>query len=114
MSTPTMLTIFLRPDYEEGALYHLDEAITEAGIGYTIIDKQESRVTLEAYAPFIVSHQEQRIILALNTAPGPRLIEEIADLIPLIIFGFTFKGEIDLGETVINNLTSREREPSSL
>jgi hypothetical protein len=48
MNTPTTLTIFLPPDNEEGALSHLDAAITEAGIGHTLIDKQESRVTLEA------------------------------------------------------------------
>lgn len=105
---PTIITIYLGPKNEEGALYHLDEAITEAGIGYTVIDKQEQRITLEAYAPFVVSHQEQRITLALHTAPGPGLIKEIADLIPIVIFGFTFKGEIDLsdegGIVIINNL----------
>ena len=35
--TPTLLIVYLRPDRDEGARYHLDETLTTAGIAYSIM-----------------------------------------------------------------------------
>jgi len=36
---PTLLIVYLRPDHEEGARYHIDETLTTAGIAYRLIAK---------------------------------------------------------------------------
>jgi hypothetical protein len=104
---PTILIVYLRPAYEEGALFHLDETLTVAGIEYRLIAQQEERVSLESAAPFIFTHNEKRMVFALRAPLDPQSIEDLARLVSTgLILGFVVKGEIALiGEVVvINNL----------
>ncbi len=104
---PTLLIVYLCPDHEEGALFHIDEALTTAGIDYHLIAQQEERVSLESAAPFIFTHQEKRMVFALRAPLDPRAIEDLARLVMTgLILGFVVKGEIAMGGEigVINNL----------
>jgi hypothetical protein len=104
---PTLLIVYLRPDHEEGARYHIDETLTTAGIAYRLIAELEERVSLESAAPFVITHNEKRMVFALRVPLDPKAIDEIAQLVTTgLIFGFAVKGEIALGGEVgvINNL----------
>ena len=41
--TPTLLIVYLHPDKDENACYHIDETLTTAGIAYSLIVSQEER-----------------------------------------------------------------------
>ena len=50
-------------------------------------------------------HKGKRLTLALSAPVTPEQIEEIAYLVKIgLILGFVVRGEIDLGERVMNNL----------
>lgn len=104
---PTLLIVYLLPDHEEGARYHIDETLTTAGIAYRLIAQQEERVSLESAAPFVITHTEKRMVFALRAPLDPKAIDEMAQLVTTgLILGFAVKGEIALGGEVgvINNL----------
>lgn len=102
---PTLLIIYLLPANDEGALFHLDELLTTADIKYRLIAQQEECVSLESAAPFIMKHNEKRMVLALRAPLDPQVIEDLARLVSTgLILGFVIKGEIALvGETVVMN-----------
>ena len=103
MSTPspTQITVFLNPEDEEHALYLIGESFTSTT--FTIIDTQEEQVTWGTV--FVLTHKEKRLTLALSVPATPGQIEDIAYLVKIgLILGFVVRGEIDLGERVINNL----------
>lgn len=105
--TPTLLIVYLHPDRDDGARYHIDETLTTTGIAYTIIAETEERASLEGSDPFIVTHHEKRLVFALRTPLDEKAIQEIAQLVVTgLIFGFVVKGEIMLGGEVgvFNNL----------
>jgi hypothetical protein len=104
---PTLLIIYLRPDHDEDACYHIDETLTAAGITYRLIADLEERVSLESAAPFVITHNEKRKVFALRSPLDSKSIDNMAQLVTIgLILGFTVKGEIALeGELgVINNL----------
>ncbi len=104
---PTLLIIYLRPEHDEGARYHIDETLSTAGIASRLIARQEERVSLESAAPFILAHSEKRLVFALRAPLDPKAIDDIAQLVTIgLILGFAVKGEIALGGEVgvINNL----------
>jgi hypothetical protein len=103
MSTPspTQITVFLNPGNEEHALYLIGESFTSTT--FTIIDTQEEQVTWGSV--FVLTHKEKRLTLALSTSATVGQIDDIAYLVKIgLILGFVVRGEIDLGERVINNL----------
>src|SRR5947209_14840966 len=104
---PTLLIVYLRPDRDEGFRYHVDETLTTAGIPYRLIAQQEEYVSLESVAPFVVKHNEKRLVLALREPLFPQIIDDLAQLVTTgLILGLGIKGEIALGGEVgvINNL----------
>jgi hypothetical protein len=104
---PTLLIVYLRPNHDEGARYHIDETLTMAGIAYRLIAELEERVSLESAAPFVITHIQKRKVFALRAPLDPKSIDDMAQLISTgLILGFTVKGEIALGDEVgvINNL----------
>jgi hypothetical protein len=104
---PTLLIVYLRPDHDEETCYHVDEALTTAGITYRLIAELDERVSLESAAPFVIMHTEKRMVFALHTSLAPKVIENMAQLVTTgLILGFIVKGEITLGDEmgVINNL----------
>ncbi len=104
---PTLLIVYLRPAHDEGALYHIDETLTTAGIAYRLIAQQEERVSLESADPFVITHKEKRMVFALRAPLDPQAIDDMAQLVTTgLILGFVVKGEIALGDEVgvINNL----------
>jgi len=104
---PTLLIIYLCPDHEDGARYHIDEALATAGIASRLIAQQEERVSLESATPFVLTHTEKRMVFALRAPLDPKAIDAMAQLVTIgLILGFVVKGEIALdGEVgVINNL----------
>jgi hypothetical protein len=104
---PTLLIVYLRPDHDAGAHYHIDETLSTAGITYRLIAQQEELVSLESAAPFVITHKEKRLVLALRAPLVPQAIDDMAQLVTTgLILGFVVKGEIALkGELgVINNL----------
>jgi hypothetical protein len=104
---PTLLIVYLRPDHVKETCYHIDEALTTAGITYRLIAQQDERVSLESAAPFVITHIEKRLVFALHTSLAPGVIDDMAQLVTTgLILGFAVKGEIVLdGEIgVINNL----------
>src|SRR5260370_39686146 len=103
MSTPspTQITVFLNPEDEEHALYLIGESFTSTT--FTVIDAREEHVTWGTL--FVLTHKEKRLTLALSAAVTPGQIDDIAYLVKTgLILGFVVRGEIDLGERVINNL----------
>lgn len=103
MSTPspTQIIVFLNPKDEEHALYLIGESLTATA--FTIVDTQEEQVSWGDI--FRLSHKEKRIALALSVPVTLGQIEDIAYLVKIgLILGFVVRGEIDLGERVINNL----------
>ena len=104
---PTLLIVYLRPDHNEETCYHVDEALTTAGIRYRLIAEIEERVSLESAAPFVITHIEKRMVFALHTSLAPKVIDDMALLVTTgLILGFAVKGEIALDDEmgVINNL----------
>lgn len=104
---PTLLIVYLRPEHDEGARYHIDEALTTAGITYRLIAEHEERVSLESAAPFVITHSEKRMVFALRASLAPKVIDDMALLVTTgLILGFAVKGEIALDDEmgVINNL----------
>jgi hypothetical protein len=101
LHAPTHLIIFLKSKNEEHALYLIGESF--ASTAHTIVDTQEEQVTWGTV--FVLFHKEKRLTLALSAPVTPKQIEEIAYLVKIgLILGFVVRGEIDLGERVINNL----------
>lgn len=104
---PTLLIVYLWPEHDEGAYYHIDEALTTAGITYRLIAEHEERVSLENAAPFVVTHSEKRMVFALRASLAPKVSDGMARLVTTgLILGFAVKGEIALDDEmgVINNL----------
>jgi hypothetical protein len=104
---PTLLIVYLRPEQDEAARYHIDEELTTSGISARLIAQHVERVSLESAAPFVLTHSEKRLVYALLAPPAPSVIEAIAMLVTTgLILGFAIKGEIALGGEagVINNL----------
>jgi hypothetical protein len=104
---PTLLIVYLRPHHNEETCYHVDEALTTAGITYRLIAEIEERVSLESAAPFVFTHLEKHMVFALAASLAPKVIDDMALLVTTgLILGFSVKGEIALdGEIgVINNL----------
>ena len=104
---PTLLIVYLRPDHNEETCYHVDEALTTAGITYRLIAEIKERVSLESAAPFVITHIEKRMVFALGASLAPKVIDDMALFVTTgLILGFAVKGEIALdGEIgVINNL----------
>jgi hypothetical protein len=104
---PTLLIIYLRPDHDEEACYHIDEALTTAGIMYRLIEEHEERVSLESAAPFVITHIEKRMVFALHASLAPKVIDDMSLFVTTgLILGFVVKGEVALGGEVgmINNL----------
>ena len=101
LHSPTYLVIFLKPENEEHALYLIGESISSTT--HTIVDTQEEQATWGTV--FVLIHKEKRLTLALSAPVTPMQIEEIAYLVKIgLLLGFVVRGEIDLGERVINNL----------
>jgi hypothetical protein len=103
----TILIIYLHPDHDEGVCYYIDETLTTTGSMYRLIAQQENHVPLEGALPFVITHDEKRMVFALHTPLDSKAINDIAQLVTIgLIFGFAVKGEIALGGEVgvINNL----------
>ncbi len=103
MSTPapTQITVFLKPEDEEHALYLIGDSIAPTTL--TIVDTQEESVKWGTV--FKLVYQEKRVTLELSTPVTQKHIEEISILVTIgLIFGFVVRGEIDLGERSINNV----------
>jgi hypothetical protein len=104
---PTLLIVYLRPDYGAGVRYQIDEMLTTAGIPSNLIAQQEEHISLESAAPFIITHNEKRMVFALRAPLDPKTIDDMAQQVTIgLILGFVVKGEIALGSEVgvINNL----------
>ncbi len=105
---PTLLIVYLRPDHDEETCYHIDEALTTAGITYRLIAQLEERVPLESAAPFVITHIEKRMIFALGASLAPKVIDDMALFVTTgLILGFAVKGEIALGDEVPTNCATR-------
>jgi hypothetical protein len=99
--SPTQITIFLNPEDEEHALYLIGESFPPTT--FTIIGTQEEQATWGSV--FVLTHREKRLILALTTPVATGQLDDLAFLVKIgLILGFVVRGEIDLGERVINNL----------
>ncbi len=104
---PTLLIVYLRPDHNEETCYHVDEALTTAGITYRLIAEIDERVSLESAAPFVITYIEKRMVFALHASLAPKVIDDLAQIVTTgLILGFAVKGEIALDDEigVINNL----------
>ncbi len=101
----TLLTVYLHPDNEDHARYLIEEETLVPGcIFYTVISKPEERLPLDM-APFTISHREKQVMFTLNRPLTPTQIEAMTSHVTIgLIYGFAVKGEINLGETIINNL----------
>ena len=99
--SPTQITVFLNPEDEEHALYLIGESFPPTT--FTLIDTQEEQVRWGTV--FVLTHREKRLTLGLSAPATVRQIDNIAYLVKIgLILGFVVRGEIDLGERVINNL----------
>jgi hypothetical protein len=99
--SPTHITVFPNPEDEEHALYLIGESFPPTA--FTIIDTQEEQARWGTV--FVLAHQEKRLTLALSAPATVRQTDDIAYLVKIgLILGFVVRGEIDLGECVINNL----------
>jgi hypothetical protein len=104
---PSLLIVYLRHDHNDVSLYHIDETLSSVGIRYRLIDQQERLVFLESAAPFVMKHNEKRMVFALHAPLDSKVIDEMAQLITIgLILGFVVKGEIVLDDKVgvFNNL----------
>ena len=104
---PTLLLVYLLPEHDAGARYHIDETLTTAGIAYRLVAEIEERVALESAAPFVITHHEKRMVFALRAPLDPKAIDDIAHLVTTgLILGFVVKGDLALGGEVgvFNNL----------
>ena len=101
LHSPTYLVIFLKPENEDHALYLIGESISSTAL--SVSDAREEQVTWGTV--FLLHYKEVYLTLALSTPLTPKQIDEITYLIKIgVILGFVVRGEIDLGERVINNL----------
>ncbi len=99
--SPTQIIVFLNPEHEEHARYLLSESFPSTAL--TLVDTREEQVTWGTV--FTLTHKEKRLTLALAAPVTPGQIEEIAYLVKIrLVLGFVVRGEIDLGERMINNL----------
>jgi len=99
--SPTQITVFLNPEDEEHALYLIGESFPPTT--FTLIDTQEEQARWGTV--FVLTHREKRLTLGLSAPATVRQIDNIAYLVKIgLILGFVVRGEIDLGERVINNL----------
>lgn len=101
LHSPTHLVIFLKPENEQHALYLIGEALSSTT--YSVLDAREEQVTWGTV--FSLYYKEMCLTLALSKPSTPKQIDEITYLVKIgVILGFVVRGEIDLGERVINNL----------
>jgi hypothetical protein len=106
MSTiKTLLTVFVHPDDVDHALYLIGEVALTEGTAYTVQTGAEERIALDM-PPFTVTYRQTQLIFALESPPTHHQIQEIAqEAVTGLIYGFTVRGEVNLGEgTTINNL----------
>jgi hypothetical protein len=100
-ASPTQIIVFLKRDYEEHALYLIGEAFPSTT--FTVINAQEEHVTWGTV--FVLTSKEKHLTLALSAPITCKQIEDIAYLVKIgLLLGFVVRGEIDLGERVIQNL----------
>lgn len=111
MSKPTLLTIHLHPSNEDQARYLVEEeTLKPGGITYTVTSVSESFFRLNLASPFTIPIRERQVMFTLDRPLTPTQIRDLANYAAIgHIYGFTVKGEIDLGERIINNLTGQER-----
>lgn len=103
--TKTLLTVFVHPDDVDHALYLIGEILTQGGTLYTVLRSEEERISLDIAPPFAVTHRQKQLLFALESPPTAQQIHEFAgEAITGLIYGFLLKGEIDLGESLINNI----------
>ena len=107
--TKTLLTIFVHPDDMEHALYLIGETLKQGDTRYAVQTGAEERIVLDIAQPFMVTHRQTQLLFALESPPTHHQLQEIAgEAITGLIYGFTVKGEINLGEDyedyIINNL----------
>ncbi len=101
MPSSTQITVFLNPEDEEHVLYLIGESFPPTT--FTIIDTQEEQETWGVV--FVLTHQEKHLILALTAPMTTGQIDDLAFLVKIgLILGFVVRGEIDLGELMINNV----------
>ena len=99
--SPTQITFFVKPEDEEHALYLVGESLAPTIFG--VSDTQEEQVVWGTVFP--LSYKERRVTLLLSTPVTPQMIHSITSLVITgLILGLVVRGEIDLGERVINNL----------
>lgn len=104
-TTRTLLTIFVHPDEVEHALYHINVTLTEGGTPFTLQRGAEERITLDMAQPFTLTHRQTQLVFALEQPLTHIQIRDLSDEIMTgLIYGFTVKGEVDLGEGIFNNL----------
>ena len=100
-SPSAYMTIFLKPTEEAHALYLLGESLS--ALVFKVIEIQEVQVKWGTIFPIL--HKEKHITLELSAPMTPKMIEEIAGLVIIgLILGFVIRGEIDLDESMSNNL----------
>jgi|SRR5215469_16377061 len=106
MSKTTLLTIFLHPGNEDHARSLVEkETLIPGGTFYTATGRPEVRVPLDIAAPFTTSYREKQVVFTLYQPLTSTQIKDLAAYVTVgQIYGFTVKGEIDLGGTIINNL----------
>ncbi len=73
---PSLLIVYLRPNHEEEACYHIDEALTTASISYRLIAELDKRISLESATPFVITHIEKRMVFALHASLAPKVIDD--------------------------------------
>jgi len=99
--SPTHIIVFLNAENEVHARYLLSESFSSTAL--TLVNTQEEQVTWGTV--FTLTYKEKRLTLALSAPVTPGQIEDIAYLVKTgLIMGFVVRGDIDLGERMINNL----------
>jgi hypothetical protein len=110
-TTKTILTVFVHPDDVDHALYLIgEETLVQGGTTYTVQTGAEDQVALDM-APFMVPQRQTQLVFALENPPTPHQIQQIAqEAATGLIYGFTVRGEINLGEgSFINNVEGLSR-----
>jgi hypothetical protein len=104
-SSPTQITVLLNLDNEGLALYLIGESFTSTT--FTVEDTQEKYVTWRTV--FVLTHIEKHLTLALSAPITLTQIEERASLMNTgVILGFMVRGEIALGERIMNHLACND------
>lgn len=103
---PTQITVMLKPEHEDHALYLIGAIFTSAL--FTIISTRNEQVMLGTV--FTLMHREKHVTLELSAPITNKEIDDIADLVKTgLILGFVVRGDIDLGgEHVFTNLAPIE------